>query len=87
MSTPNVTRPDRDPAAEYFDMSWEFFGELCRVLALKVARSGFSPDIVIGIAKAGVIPGAVVASILRRDFYSMKISRASGAERVRARPR
>lgn len=87
MSTPHVTRPDRDPAAEYLDMSWEFFGELCRVLALKVARDGFDPDIVIGIAKAGVIPGAVVASMLRRDFYSMKISRSSGVERVRARPR
>jgi uncharacterized protein len=72
---------------DYFELSWEFFGELCRVLALKVARSGYQPDLIIGIAKAGVIPGAVVASILRCDFYSMKISRGMGVERVRARPR
>jgi hypothetical protein len=30
---------------------------------------------VIGIAKAGVIPGAVVASILQRDFASIAITR------------
>jgi uncharacterized protein len=42
---------------------------------------------VVGIAKAGVIPGAVVASILRCDFYSLKISRDAGGERVRVRPK
>jgi len=75
------------PETDFLDLSWEFFGELCRVLAVRVAASGYQPDIVVGIAKAGVIPGAVVASILRCDFYSMKISRDSGAERVRARPK
>lgn len=76
----------RPPGTEYLELSWEFFGELCRVLALKVRRSGYRPDLVVGIAKAGVIPGAVVASILRCDFYSMKISRGMGEDRVRARP-
>jgi hypoxanthine phosphoribosyltransferase len=75
------------PETEIFELSWEFFGELCRVLAVKVAASGYRPDLVVGIAKAGVIPGAVVASILRCDFYSLKISRDLGAERVRARPK
>jgi len=75
------------PETEFFEMSWEFFGELCRVLAVKVARSGYRPDLVIGIAKAGVIPGAVVASILQCDFYSLKISRDTGVERVRERPK
>jgi len=75
------------PETEILELSWEFFGELCRVLAVRVATSGYAPDIVIGIAKAGVIPGAVVASILRRDFYSLKISRDSGGQRTRVRPR
>ena len=72
---------------DVLELSWEFFGELCRVLAVKVATSGYEPDLVIGIAKAGVIPGAVVASILRCDFYSMKISRDDGMERVRVQPK
>src|SRR5256886_12173002 len=54
-------------------VDWAFFGELCRVLALKVFRE-YDPEVVIGIAKAGVIPGAVVASILQRDFASIAIT-------------
>lgn len=54
-------------------MDWPLFGELCRALALKVFRE-YDPDVVIGIAKAGVIPGAVVASILQRDFASIAIT-------------
>jgi hypothetical protein len=69
------------------DMGWEFFGELCRALALKVARSGWDPEIIVGIAKAGVIPGAVVASILRKDFFSLKISRDVEGMAPAARPR
>ena len=70
---------------QYLDLSWEMFGELCRALALRVARD-YDPELVIGIARAGVIPGAVVASILREDFHSMKISRREGDEQVRDRP-
>jgi hypothetical protein len=70
---------------EYLDVPWDMFGELCRALALRVARD-YHPDLVVGIARAGVIPAAVVASILRVDFYSMKISRKEGDEQVRERP-
>lgn len=87
MPSPNARSAAGMPGAEFLELSWEFFGELCRVLAVKVATSGYVPEVVIGIAKAGVIPGAVVASILRCEFHSLKISRDAGAERVRARPR
>jgi hypoxanthine phosphoribosyltransferase len=56
------------------EVDWPFFGELCRVLALKVFRA-YDPDLVLGIAKAGVIPGVVVASILQCDFTSMVVTR------------
>ncbi len=67
------------------ELSWDVFGELCRALAVNVTRS-YQPDLIIGIAKAGVIPGAVIASILRLDFFSMKITRRSGFEEVQERP-
>src|SRR5690606_8400784 len=87
MSTPlNAKRAPGMPETDLLELSWEFFGELCRALALKVAGDGYRPDLVIGIAKAGVIPGAVVASILRTDFYSLKISRDAGGGQSRARP-
>ncbi len=84
---PFVKRARGMPETDVLELDWEFFGELCRVLAVKVATSGYRPDLVVGIAKAGVIPGAVVASILRCDFYSLKISRDSAGSRVRARPK
>lgn len=64
------------------EVDWPFFGEICRALALKVARE-YEPEMVLGIAKAGVIPGAVVASILGVEFASMTVSRdTEGAEPV-----
>ena len=55
-------------------MDWPFFGELCRALALRVARD-YEPEVVLGVAKAGVIPGVVVASILQCEFASMVVTR------------
>lgn len=56
------------------EIDWTLFGELCRALALKVARV-YHPEVVLGVAKAGVIPGVVVASILQTEFASMVVSR------------
>ena len=56
------------------EVDWPFFGELCRALALRVARE-YQPEVVLGIAKAGVIPGVVVASILQCEFASMVVTR------------
>ena len=62
------------------EVDWPFFGEMCRALALKIFRE-YDPDVVIGIARAGVIPGAVVATILQRDFASMAITRTESGGR------
>lgn len=92
MPDPGRPQPQLDPPAAslrdqgVLELSWEVFGELCRALALNVARD-YDPEIIVGIARAGVIPGAVIASILRRDFHSMKISRRAGGELVREEPR
>jgi hypothetical protein len=56
------------------EVDWPFFGEICRALALRVARD-YQPEIVLGVAKAGVIPGVVVASILQSEFASMTVTR------------
>lgn len=56
------------------EVDWPFFGEICRALALKVARA-YEPEVILGIAKAGVIPGVVVATILQAEFSSMAVTR------------
>ena len=56
-----------DPAKGVLEVEWPLYGELSRALALKVSRD-FDPELVVGIANAGVIPGATIASILNRDI-------------------
>ena len=68
-----------------FNVEWPLFGELSRALALKVSRA-YDPELVVGIATAGVIPGAVIAAILDREFHSMVVSRRYGVETPRETP-
>ena len=67
-------RPVEDPAKGRLDVEWPLFGELARALALKVSRA-WDPELVVGVATAGVIPGAVIAAILDRDFRSILVTR------------
>ena len=76
---------EQSATGEHLDLDWEVFGELCRALALKVARD-YDPDVIVGITRAGVIPGAVIASILELDFCSINISRRDADDTVRERP-
>jgi hypothetical protein len=69
-----MPRRPLDTTRGILEIDWPLFGELCRALALKVARE-YDPELVVGIAKAGVIPGAVIAAILERDFSSMTVTR------------
>ncbi len=70
-----------DPSSkDVLEIDWPVFGELCRALALRVSGN-YDPQLVLGIAKAGVIPGAVVASILQRDFASMSVTRLGSSVR------
>lgn len=82
---PPSAKLDQRMPEEYLELTWEMFGEVCRALALKVARS-YKPDLIVGIARSGAIPGAIVASILRVDFHAITISRKAGSEQVRERP-
>ena len=66
--------PHQSQPRSVMEVDWPFFGELCRGLALKVWRD-YEPDLVVGIAKAGVIPAAVIATILRREFASVALTR------------
>jgi len=78
-------RPAIDVSRGILEVDWPLFGELSRALALKVAR-GFDPDLVVGVATAGVVPGAVIAAILGRDFHSILISRRAPSGDVRETP-
>ena len=80
-----VTNKSSRPPRDVFDVDWPLFGELSRALALRVARE-FDPELVVGIANAGVVPGAVVAAILDLPFHSLIVSRRYRADTVRETP-
>jgi hypoxanthine phosphoribosyltransferase len=82
---PFPTSPALTATQGTFELSWELFGEMCRALAVRVARD-YRPDLVIGVATAGVIPAATLAAMLDAEFDSMKISRRDGTA-VTAEPR
>ena len=72
-------RYEVDPTKGVLEIEWPLFGELSRALALKVARE-YDPEVVVGVATAGVVPGAVVAAILDREFHSIMVSRRYRSE-------
>ena len=74
-----------DPSRGVMEIDWPLFGELSRALALKVARS-YQPEVVVGVATAGVVPGAVISAILDLPFHSILVSRRYLADRVRETP-
>jgi uncharacterized protein len=74
-----------EQAKGVFEVDWPLFGELSRALALRVARA-YDPEVVIGVATAGVVPGAVVAAILDREFHSLIVSRRYRSEETRDTP-
>ena len=69
-----------------FELSWELFGELCRALAVRVAHD-YRPELVIGLATAGVMPAATMATMLQTDFEAMKVTRRERGQVVHAYPR
>jgi hypoxanthine phosphoribosyltransferase len=78
-------RTSIDPARGVLVVEWPLFGELSRGLALKVARA-YDPVGVVGVATAGVVPGAVIAAMRGRDVPSILVSRKYHAETIRDTP-
>ena len=74
-----------DPSKGVLLVDWPLFGELSRALALKVARA-WQPELVIGIATAGVVPGAAIAAILDLPFHSILVSRRYNSDTIRETP-
>lgn len=66
------------------EIAWPRLGELCKKLALAVAT--YDPAIIVGVAKGGVIPAAILASLLRREFYPVRLSRRLDDRVVREQP-
>lgn len=49
---------------EYIAPDWEEIYEMCIKLSEKIKQSGFSPDIIIGVARGGWIPARLISDFL-----------------------
>jgi len=63
--------------------SWDELADRCRELALQVARS-YHPDVVVGVARTGTLPGALIALLLGCDFQSLRVPAADLPARITA---
>ncbi len=72
----------REPS---YRIAWDEVYAICRDIALEASRS-FGPDAVVGIAKGGLIPATIIASILRADLYPCLVSRKRRGEIISDRP-
>ena len=65
-------------------ISWEDFHSLCHGLAL--AASTYNPQMILGIARGGVYAGGLIAHLLRKDFYTIYLSRRESDQKVSDQP-
>jgi len=55
-------------------MDWDKFYQLSRIAAKKIRRSGFKPDVIIGLARGGWIFSRVLCDFLGvKDLFSLKV--------------
>ncbi len=66
-------------------LDWTEFGQGAREFADAIGEQ-YQPDLVVGIARGGVIVGAVIASALEVDFFPIKITRRMMMEVVSEEP-
>ena len=62
-------------------MSWDLFGRASRELATQVAESGFEPDILLGIARGGLLPAGALAYALEcKNLFTISVEFYTGVD-------
>jgi len=65
-------------------MDWKKFDTEIRTLGKHIAKTGWSPDAVVGVVRGGVIPATVLANIFNvRKFYVIKVGHVGEDRRVK----
>ncbi len=70
-----------DGAAEREVLTYELFGTGIRELAQQVVDSGYRPDVVLGIARGGLIPaGAIAYAIEVKNLFTLSVEFYTGVD-------
>lgn len=55
-------------------LTWELYGRAIRELSQQIAEDGFAPDIILGIARGGLIPaGSIGCALSVKNCYMMNV--------------
>lgn len=68
-----------------YRLNWEEVMDILKTIALE-ARRDFDPDMVLGVARGGLIPATILACILQVDLYPVALTRKFRGQVVRDRP-
>lgn len=72
---------NRAPQHEREILTWELYGRAVRELAIQVADSGFSPDLILAIARGGLFPaGSLGYALSVKNLYVMNLEFYSGVD-------
>ena len=62
-------------------MTWDMFGESCRDLARMVADDDYQPDMILAIARGGLLPGGAMGYALSiKNVYTMNVEFYTGID-------
>jgi uncharacterized protein len=62
-------------------LTWESFGEGSRALGQLIADTGYQPDIILGVARGGLLPAAAVAYALDvKNLFTMNVEFYTGVD-------
>lgn len=69
----------KDAGPEREVLTWSTFGDAIRTLAASVHASGYQPDVVLGLARGGLVPaGAIAYALDIRNVFTMAIEFYTG---------
>jgi uncharacterized protein len=75
----NTTLTDSTSRREVLD--WGEFGLACRELALQVADNGYRPNIVLAVARGGLLPAAAIAYALGvKNVFTLNVEFYTGVD-------
>jgi hypothetical protein len=70
MNTPPPT-PSPDKGVRL--VSWNDFYGICKGLALAISR--YDPEVILGVARGGLYPGTLLAHMLQKEFFPIRLTR------------
>jgi len=69
-------------------LSWADASKLCESLASSIVSSGFTPDMIVGISRGGLVPARILSDILGvRELFTIRVSFYTGVGKTATAPK